>query len=54
MVTEIQRLQLLAILSYSTHNQATIIKKLKELHGIELTPQQLNEHINKLKQARGV
>jgi hypothetical protein len=53
-ITETQRLQFLSILAHTTYNSEEVLKKLKELHGIDLTKQQLDEYINKLKNVRGV
>jgi len=53
-VTEAQRLQFLSVLAHTTYCSDDVLKKLKELHGIDLTEQQLNEYIDKLKNVRGV
>jgi hypothetical protein len=53
MVTELQRQQLLAILDNAGVNKQDIIRKAKETHGVELTPQQIDAAIKQLRQVRG-
>ena len=53
-ITETQRLQLLSILAHTTYNSEEVLKKAKELHGVDITKEQLNSYINKLKNVRGV
>jgi hypothetical protein len=53
MITEAQRLQMLSILAHTTTNSDEVLKKAKELYGIELTKQQLDDYINNLRKVRG-
>ena len=52
-VTEVQRRQLLTILSHSIGREDEVLARLKDQHGITLTKAELHEHINKLKRVRG-
>jgi hypothetical protein len=53
-VTEEQRLRFLALLTYAKHDPDTVIKKAKELHGVDITKEQMADAINNLKKVRGV
>ena len=54
MVTELQRQQMLAIISPALTDIPAIIKKVKEHRGIDLTEDQVKAAVNQLRQVRGV
>ena len=53
MVTELQRQQLLAILDNTGVSKEEIIRKAKEVNGVDLTPQQIDEAVRQLRRVRG-